>query len=110
MNRVSLGALVEFGTSSSLNSKDASFEIIASYFLGNPQNRRQKVVKVFDTLDDDIVLSEEEEKITEMEEELDNAEKAASEEKIEEAKIAEAAAVQKKKDEEAIAAILLPLL
>ena len=92
LNKFSLGALVEFGTSSSLNSKDSSFEIIASYFLGNPQNRRPKVVNVFDTLNDDVVLSEEEEEFSD---EISITEAAI---------IAEAAAAQKERDEEAIEA------
>ncbi|MGF1559750.1 MAG: PorP/SprF family type IX secretion system membrane protein [Flavobacteriaceae bacterium] len=59
-NRISLGALMEFGTSSSLNSKDSSFEIIASYFLGNPKDRRKPVVNVFDALDQQVVVVDEE--------------------------------------------------
>ncbi len=54
LNRFSLGALVEFGTSGSLNSKDPSFEIVASYFLGKPEERRRPVVNIFDT--DEVVL------------------------------------------------------
>jgi len=115
LNKVSLGALVEFGTSSSLNTKDASFEIIASYFLGNPQNRRQKVVNVFDTLEEDVVNLEAEEKTAEIEEDLENTQKMAAEEKNQEGQIsdeiliteaailAEAAAAEKKREEEAIA-------
>ncbi len=79
-NRFSLGALMEFGTGSSLNSKDASFEIIASFFLGNPQNRREPVVNVFDVLDKDVVVGDEEEEAAKMQEELENAQKIASEE------------------------------
>lgn len=83
-NRISLGALVEFGTDASLNSKDASFEIVASYFLGNPLNRRKPVVNVFDDLKDDKVLLEEEEKAAKIQEELENAQKIAAEQKMEE--------------------------
>lgn len=83
-NRVSVGALVEFGTSASLNSKDASFEIIASYFLGNPSNRRKPIVNVFDALEDDVAFLNEEEKADKMKEELENAQKVGSEETTEE--------------------------
>lgn len=82
-NKLSLGALVEFGTNASLNTKDASFEIIASYFLGNPQNRRKPVVNVFDALEEDVVLLSEEEKAAKMQEELENAQKIAAEQKTE---------------------------
>ncbi len=44
LNRYSLGAIVEFGTSSSLNSKNPSFEFVASYFIDNPETRRKSVL------------------------------------------------------------------
>lgn len=44
-NRFSLGALVEFATSSSMDSKDPSFEIVASYFLRDPSERRHSMRK-----------------------------------------------------------------
>jgi len=87
-NRFSLGALVEFGTSASLNSKDPSFEIVASYFLGKPENRRQLVASGISDLEQDVVLMNEELTIEEMREELRKAEAAANgvdvEEKAEE--------------------------
>jgi len=43
LERFSLGAIVEFGTSGSLNSKDPSFELVASYFIGKPEERRPLV-------------------------------------------------------------------
>lgn len=78
-NRFSLGALVEFGTSSSLNTKDASFEIVASFFLGNPEERRQPIVNVLDALTEDVAQSEEEEEAAKMKEELEKAQQVASE-------------------------------
>lgn len=78
-NRFSVGALVEFGTSSSLNSKDASYEIVASIFLGKPEERRQPLVNILDTLTDDVAQSEEEEQAAKMQQELDNAQQIASE-------------------------------
>lgn len=77
-NRFSVGALVEFGTSSSLNSKDASFELIASFFLGKPEERRDAVVNAFDTLPEDVALTEEE-KAEQMQEELEKAQQIAEE-------------------------------
>ncbi len=47
-NRFSLGALVEFGISSSLSSNDPSFELIASYFIGKPSKRRRIVSNEFE--------------------------------------------------------------
>jgi len=77
-NRFSLGALVEFGTSGSLNSKDPSFEIVASYFLGKPKMRRDIVVSGINELDQDVVLMKEELSIDQMREELKRAEDAAN--------------------------------
>ncbi len=37
--KLSLGALAEFGTSASVNTKKPSFEIMAAYFLGTPEER-----------------------------------------------------------------------
>ncbi len=47
-NRFSLGALLEFGTSASINSKDSSFEIIVTYFLGKPEERRDIISNVLE--------------------------------------------------------------
>ncbi|MFS4491500.1 PorP/SprF family type IX secretion system membrane protein [Maribacter sp. 2308TA10-17] len=55
-NRFSLGALVEFGTSGSLNSKDPSFELIASYFLGRPEQRRPLVASGIIDKNQQVVL------------------------------------------------------
>ena len=71
-NRFSLGALVEFGTSGSLNSKDPSFELIASYFLGRPEQRRPLVASGIIDENQQVVLlgdqleKEEVEKIEEL--------------------------------------------
>ena len=78
-NRVSLGALVEFRTNNSFSASSPSYEIIASYFLGKPQNRRQAVVNIFDALEEEVVLLNEEEKTEKIKEELENAQKIASE-------------------------------
>lgn len=60
LNRVSVGALVEFGTSSSINSKDPSFEILASYYLGKPTKRRPLVASgVIDNEQQLVVLGDE---------------------------------------------------
>ena len=77
-NRFSLGALVEFGTSASLNSKDPSFEIVASYFLGKPMNRRKIVASGIDDLNQEVILANEELTIEEMREELRKAEEEAN--------------------------------
>ncbi len=77
-NRFSLGALVEFGTSGSLNSKDPSFEIVASYFLGKPEDRRKLVVSGIDEMDQEVVLENPELTIEQMREELKKAEEAAN--------------------------------
>ncbi|MEO1011170.1 MAG: PorP/SprF family type IX secretion system membrane protein, partial [Bacteroidota bacterium] len=60
--RFSLGALVEFGTNSLVSSEDPSFEIVASYFLGRPEERR-KIQQLFeDKIDQEVELITEEEK------------------------------------------------
>lgn len=51
---LSLGALVELGTSASIT-KDTSFELMAAYFLGKP-DERNKVVGFDLENDDDIIL------------------------------------------------------
>ncbi len=78
LRKFNLGAVFEFGTSASINSKDPSFEIIASYFLGNPDERSVVAVYEDEMLEETLVDSElEEEKIKE---ELEKAEKLANEE------------------------------
>ncbi len=39
--KYSLGAVMEFGTSASVNSKEPSFEIVAAYFFGTPEERNK---------------------------------------------------------------------
>ena len=51
--KLSLGALVEFGTGSSLDNKDPSFEIVTAYHFGKP-DQRKKVVG-FDVGEEDEV-------------------------------------------------------
>ncbi len=77
LNRFSLGAVLEFGTSASINSKDPSFEIIASYFLGKPEERRDIVSNVlFD--EEHMVLLNEEATAEKMKEELEKAQALAN--------------------------------
>ncbi|MFK7812474.1 MAG: PorP/SprF family type IX secretion system membrane protein [Maribacter sp.] len=77
--RFSLGALVEFGTSASLNSKDPSFEILASYFLGKPEKRRPIVASGILDENQEVVLLGEELTNEEMLLELEKAEKISNE-------------------------------
>jgi len=71
---LSLGALVEFGTSGSL-SNETSFELVAAYFLGKPEERHSFVG--FDMEEDENALAElekeqeAEEKLTEDTEKVD---------------------------------------
>ncbi len=71
-NKFSLGALVEFGTSGSLNSKDPSFELVASYFLGKPEERRPIVASGLDDLNQEVILAQNL-TIEQMREELEKA-------------------------------------
>ncbi len=82
-NRFSLGALVEFGTSASLNSKDPSFEIIASYYLGKPDTRRPLVASGILDESEQVVLLGEELDNEQIQEELEKAEKMANAEEEE---------------------------
>ncbi len=77
LNKFSIGALVEFGISSSLNSKDPSFELVASYFLGKPEERRKIVASGIDDLDQKTVLTQNL-TIEQMREELERAEAEAN--------------------------------
>ncbi len=80
-NRFSVGALVEFGTSGSLNSKDPSFELLASYFLGKPKDRRPLVASGILDAPAQLVAKEDEELTNEeIQEELEKAEKLANQE------------------------------
>ena len=55
-NRLSVGALVEVGTSSDLNGKDPSFELVTSYHFAAP-DMRKKVVG-FDVEEETVQLAE----------------------------------------------------
>jgi len=86
-NKLSLGALVEFGTGSSiesdtpsLNSNNPSFEIIASYFLGKPEERRPLVASGIEELEQITTLNREQPTNTEIQEGLEKAEKLANQE------------------------------
>jgi len=81
-NRFSVGALVEFGTSASLNSKDPSFEILASYYLGKPETRRPLVASGIS--DEQVVMIGEDLTNNEIKEELEKAEKLANQEEVKE--------------------------
>jgi type IX secretion system PorP/SprF family membrane protein len=76
--KFNLGAVFEFGTSASINSKDPSFEIVAAYFLGNPAER--SVIAMYEDEPYEVALvrkeSENEEKVKE---ELKKAEELANE-------------------------------
>ncbi|VAW15828.1 Erythrocyte binding protein 3 [hydrothermal vent metagenome] len=77
LNRFSLGAVLEFGTSASINSKNPSFEIIASYFLGKPEERRDIVSNVlFD--EEHMVFLNEEATAEKMKEELEKVQASAN--------------------------------
>ncbi|MGI9551570.1 MAG: PorP/SprF family type IX secretion system membrane protein [Aurantibacter sp.] len=80
--RFNLGAVFEFGTSASINSKDPSFEIVAAYFLGNP-NERSVVAMYEDEQVDQALVSEEPLDDEKIEEELKKAEELANEVKTE---------------------------
>ncbi len=76
LNRFSLGALVEFGTSGSVNSTDPSFEIVASYFLGKPENRRKSVASGIDDTNEVVILDQNELTMQELREQLKKAQEA----------------------------------
>jgi type IX secretion system PorP/SprF family membrane protein len=77
-NRFSLGALVEFGTSGSINTKDPSFEVLFSYFLGKPDERRPLVASgIIDEGQQQVLLADEIEE-QKLREELANAEQLAN--------------------------------
>ncbi|MBM1107461.1 PorP/SprF family type IX secretion system membrane protein [Aurantibacter crassamenti] len=79
LKKINLGAVFEFGTSASINSKDPSFEIIASYFLGSPEER--DVTEVYgEDIEEDVVLGDALEE-AEIKEELKKAEELANDEK-----------------------------
>ncbi|MEO9893010.1 PorP/SprF family type IX secretion system membrane protein [Aurantibacter sp.] len=74
LKKFNLGAVFEFGTSASINSKDPSFEIIASYFLGKVEERDVTAVYGED-IDEEVVIGDEED----IKEELKKAEELANE-------------------------------
>lgn len=79
-NKFSLGALVEFGTDASLNSKDPSFELLASYFLGKPKDRRPLVASGIIDESPQMVVTKKELTIEQMQEELEKAKQLANQE------------------------------
>lgn len=93
--RVSVGALVELGTSASIR-KETSFELMVSYFLGTPDERHQMVG--YDIDEEEInVLDQIEEQRAEAisaQEELDKEKESAEKLKIEEAERANAIALK----------------
>jgi len=96
--RFNLGAVFEFGTSASINSKDPSFEIVASYFLGNPDTR--DVTSVYeDGLQEEVLIDAELAEEEKIKEELKNAEELANEEEPK-AEDAEKLEVEEVKEEE----------
>ncbi len=73
--RFSVGALVEFGTNSAISSEDPSFEIVASYFIGKPEDRRKiRVLEEEEEPKQEELITEEKAK-----EEIEKAEAIAKE-------------------------------
>lgn len=83
-NRFSVGGLVEFGSGASQEIDDLTFEIVASFFLGNTEKRRPKVIKDFDELERSLA---QEERIREnkIQEELEKAKELANNQETKEA-------------------------
>ncbi|MFK5972712.1 MAG: PorP/SprF family type IX secretion system membrane protein [Flavobacteriaceae bacterium] len=112
-NKVSLGALIEFGTNASINSKNPSFELVASYFLGKPEDRRKEVRYVVEAEILKTIAEEKTEKPVKPAENVDSTideEKQKKEaEKLEKKKAREDAAQEKvlarEKRKDAIAAV-----
>src|SRR5680860_134934 len=86
-NRVTVGALMEIGTGASLQ-KETSFELMATYFLGSPEERHKMVGH---DMDEKNPLEEIEEK---------QKEEKAEKEAIDEAVIADEQLAQEKKEAE----------
>lgn len=95
-NRFSVGALAEFGTSNTIT--DPSFEIIVSYFLGNPAERRKSVAYVSEKEDDVLVVEEDENK-----EEVSDKELEKQNKKEAKALAAQEKAMQKEKRKDSLA-------
>lgn len=98
-NRFSVGALAEFGTSNTIT--DSSFEIIVSYFLGNPAERRKSVAFVSES-EEDIVLTDEED---ENENSVSEKELEKQNKKDAKALAAEEKAIQKEKRRDSLATV-----
>ena len=82
-NRFSLGALVELGTAASLNSKDPSFELVASYFLGKPEQRRPLVASgILEENKKEVVLTEAKLTNEQIQEELEKAQQLSSKDEL----------------------------
>ncbi|MBC6998732.1 PorP/SprF family type IX secretion system membrane protein [Cytophaga sp. FL35] len=79
---LSLGALVELGTKSNITNQ-ASFELMAAYFLGKP-SERHKMVGFEPEEDENGILTLEEEQNERIQKELDKAEELAKSERAEE--------------------------
>lgn len=99
LNKISLGALVEFGTSGSLNSTDPSFELVASYFLGKPEKRRKLVASGIDDLNQEVLLVDQELTIEQMREELRKAEALANSDATKEETVTDKEIEQREKAE-----------
>ncbi|MBT8297168.1 MAG: PorP/SprF family type IX secretion system membrane protein [Maribacter sp.] len=99
MQRLSVGAVVEFGMKSELKSKDPTFELVTAYDFGNVISRRK------------ITEPEEDEKEKELEE-IAEVEKAAEEEELSKAEALliaqeakELAQAQRKKSKDSLAQV-----
>lgn len=105
--RASLGALMEFGTSSSMSGKDPSFEIVLGYFLGKPEERRKKFgleeleENPLEEIADDEKVREELEKAENLANEKKDIERAEEKQRKKEAK--ELAALEKKLRKDSLA-------
>ena len=82
--KFNLGAVFEFGTSASINSKDPSFEIVASYFLGNPNERSVIAMYQYEDSAEEAVVSEEQSDDEKVREEIEKAEELANKTELEE--------------------------
>lgn len=91
--KFNVGAVFEFGTSASINSKDPTFEIVAAYFLGNP-NERSVIAMYEDEPMDEAIVSKESENKENIKEELKKAEELANEIEPEEQEVEEPEVVQ----------------
>ena len=80
-DRLSVGGVVEFGAGSSQEINDLTFEIVASYFMGNTEKRRPKVINDFDDLERSLA-EDERVRETKIQEELDKAKELSNNEEI----------------------------